>query len=76
MAENFRFYSQTYDALPKERMRELAGEADFAIEQAEDGRRVTLIAHFWVTGNYRISAGSTAFPRNAPQASVRACKFL
>ena len=30
MAENFAFYSQTYDALPGEQMRELAGEADFA----------------------------------------------
>ena len=38
MAENFTFYSQTYDALPEERMRELAGEADFAAEQDKDGR--------------------------------------
>jgi hypothetical protein len=44
MAENFAFYSPIYDALPEERMRELAGEADFAIEQAKDGRRFT---HRW-----------------------------
>jgi hypothetical protein len=38
MAENFAFYSQTYDALPEEQMRELAGETDFAIDQDENGR--------------------------------------
>ncbi|HEY7314476.1 MAG TPA: DUF4272 domain-containing protein [Gemmataceae bacterium] len=41
MAENFSFYSQSYDALPEERMRELTGEADFAVEQTEDGRCFT-----------------------------------
>src|SRR5262249_52397597 len=41
MAENFAFYSQTYDALPEERMRELAGAADFAVEQTAAGRRFT-----------------------------------
>jgi hypothetical protein len=39
MPENFAFYSQIYDELPEERMRELAGEADFTVEQTEDGRR-------------------------------------
>jgi hypothetical protein len=39
MAENFAFYSQTYDALPEEQMRGLAGDADFAIETTPDGRR-------------------------------------
>lgn len=38
MAENFAFYSTTYDTLPDEQMRKLAGEADFAIEQHENGR--------------------------------------
>jgi hypothetical protein len=41
MAENFAFYSQTHDALPEERMRELAGNGNFAVEQADDGRRFT-----------------------------------
>jgi hypothetical protein len=39
MAENFTFYSQTYDALPEEKMRGLANDADFAIETTPDGRR-------------------------------------
>jgi hypothetical protein len=39
MAENFAFYSQASDALPEERLRELAGGADFAVEQDNDGRR-------------------------------------
>jgi hypothetical protein len=39
MAENFGIYSQTYDSLPEEQMRELAGEADFAVEQSAAGRR-------------------------------------
>ncbi len=44
MAENFAFYSQSYDALPEERMRELAGDADFKVENAADGRR---FAYHW-----------------------------
>jgi hypothetical protein len=39
MAENFAFYSQTYDVLPEEQMRGLAGDADFAVEEGEEGRR-------------------------------------
>ncbi len=39
MAENFAFYSQIYDALPDDRMRDLAGAADLAIEETGDGRR-------------------------------------
>ena len=38
LAENFAFYSPIYDALPEGQMRQLAGEADFAVEQAKDGR--------------------------------------
>lgn len=38
MAENFTFYSQIYDTLPEEQMRDLAGRADFAVERTEDGR--------------------------------------
>ncbi|HZV06332.1 MAG TPA: DUF4272 domain-containing protein [Gemmataceae bacterium] len=38
MPENFAFYAQTYDSLPEEQMRALAGEADFAIEQTAEGR--------------------------------------
>jgi hypothetical protein len=41
MADNFAFYAQTCDALPDERMRELAGDADRAVEQTDDGRRFT-----------------------------------
>jgi hypothetical protein len=39
MPENFAFYSQTYDSLPEEQMRALAGEADFTLQQSGDGRR-------------------------------------
>jgi hypothetical protein len=39
MAENFTFYSQSYDALPDERMRELARGAKLAVESGKDGRR-------------------------------------
>lgn len=38
MPENFAFYSQTYDALPVEQMRQLAGEAEFAVEEQEGER--------------------------------------
>jgi hypothetical protein len=41
MAENFAFYSQIYDALPEERMCDLTGEANFAVQETEDGRRFT-----------------------------------
>jgi hypothetical protein len=39
VAENFMLYSQTYDALPEEQMRRLAGEADFGIEEEPGGGR-------------------------------------
>jgi hypothetical protein len=41
MAENFAFYSQTYDALPEDQMRQLAEGAEFRVETAEGGRRFT-----------------------------------
>lgn len=37
MVENFAFYSLAYDALPEDQMRELAGEADFVIDQDQNG---------------------------------------
>src|SRR5262249_23318924 len=37
--EQFAFYAQTYDALPEEQMRRLAGSADFSIETADDKRQ-------------------------------------
>jgi hypothetical protein len=39
MAENFAFYSQTYDALPEEQMRRLAEGAEFSVDTAEGGRQ-------------------------------------
>jgi hypothetical protein len=41
MGENFGLYAQTVDTLPEERMRQLAGEADFAVEQTAHGRSFT-----------------------------------
>lgn len=39
MAENFTFYAQTYDALPDEQMRQLAGKAKFSADPTPDGRQ-------------------------------------
>jgi hypothetical protein len=39
MAENFSFYSQTYDALPDEQMRQIAKGARFTAEADGEGRR-------------------------------------
>jgi hypothetical protein len=41
MAENFAIYCQTCEALPEERMRELAGEAEFAVAEDDGGRSFT-----------------------------------
>jgi hypothetical protein len=39
VAENLAIYSQTYDALPDEEMRRMAGKAKFSSEQTKDGGR-------------------------------------
>jgi hypothetical protein len=39
VAENFTLYAQTYDALPEEQMRRLAGDADFSTGTDDDGGR-------------------------------------
>jgi hypothetical protein len=41
MAEQFAFYSQTYNSLPEEQMRGLAGGADLTIGDTAGGRRFT-----------------------------------
>jgi len=41
MAEQFAFYSQTYDALPDREMGTLAGKAKLSVENTADGRRFT-----------------------------------
>jgi len=39
MPEHFTFYSAAYDVLPEEHMRDLAGEADFAVKERDEGGR-------------------------------------
>lgn len=39
MPEHFAFYSTTYDSLPDDHMRQLAGDAEFVIRENDDGSR-------------------------------------